>query len=167
MIEPYQWLRAHADEYGFAPSNIGPASVDLCLSPNLKVFRNDPYIHAPKVYEIQAAPLFVDLSGEVVFLPGHFYLCATIEYIIVPRTHCAFVNMRSSLARRGLGHKMAGFIDPGFEGQVTLELETAVPLHVPVGERIVQLVYMRLSEVTEKPYSGRYQGQRGATEAYR
>ena len=156
MIEPYQWLCAHANECGFPPTNIGPASVDLSLG-EVKVYNRYSY----KFDMVKGLH-----NGMYRFYPGNFYLCSTLEYIKVPPTHCAFVNMRSSLARRGLGHKMAGFIDPGFEGQVTLELSTDAPVDVLPGERIVQIIYSRLTEITEKVYSGKYKGQIGATEAY-
>lgn len=147
MIEPYQWLLDNAETLGYNRDNVGPASVDLCLG-------------------IVKGKLVRGTYENVIFDPGIFYLCSTLEYIKMPTTHCGMINMRSSLARKGLGHKMAGFIDPGFEGQITLELETALPLQVAYGERIVQLIYIRLSETTDHPYTGRYNGQRGPTEAY-
>lgn len=151
MIEPYQWLYAQAQALGYNPAHVGPASVDLCLG-DVKVLDKK----------------HIRWSGySVLFEPWVFYLCSTLECITVPLTHCAFLSMRSSLARRGLGHKMAGFIDPGFTGQITLELETSMPIEVTHGARIVQLIYMRLTETTERPYSGRYLGQRGPTESYR
>ena len=150
-IEPTQWLMEHGLELGYKLENIGPASVDLELG-SIKVYKRE----------------FTELQGSIIwFEPGRFYLASTVEYIKVPPTHCAFVNMRSSLARKGLGHKMAGFIDPGFEGQITLELETSISLEVAIGERIVQLIYCRLTEETKKPYVGRYRGQTGPTEAYK
>lgn len=157
MIEPYQWLLAWQEELGYKKENISGASVDLELG-EVKVFyrRNS---------QLPLEPLIL-LDNPIVFYPNTFYLCSTVEYIKVPSTHCAFINMRSSLARKGLGHKMAGFIDPGFEGQITLELEAAIPVEVLRGERIVQIIYMRLSEKTQKPYEGKYKGQVGATEAY-
>ena len=158
-VESFQWLMEHGLELGYKLENIGPASVDLELG-SAKF-----YDCLPPIYKgfYQAS-----LNGtSVIFEPGLFYLASTVEYIKVPPTHCALVNMRSSLARKGLGHKMAGFIDPGFEGQITLELETSIPLDVAIGERIVQLIYCRLTEETKKPYVGRYRGQTGPTEAYK
>lgn len=157
-VEPYQWLIAQATELGYDPANVGPASVDLCLGAGKAYYLSEIY-----------SDIFYDHSDgtkHVCFKPDIFFLCSTVEYVKVPVTHCAFINMRSSLARKGLGHKMAGFIDPGFEGQVTLELETNRLVDVKLGERIVQLIYMRLTEPTVKPYKGKYLGQRGPTEAY-
>lgn len=146
-IEPYQWLMAHSGKLGIHQDSIGPASVDLRLG--------------------AIEPLYTSSNNHAIILePGKFYLASTLEYVTVPVTHCAFVHMRSSLARKGLGHKMAGFVDPGFEGQITLELETSCRIETYRVERIVQLIFARLTEPTAKPYAGRYQGQRGPTRAY-
>lgn len=174
MIEPYQWLCTHADTLGIAPSAIGPASADLRLSGLLKEWRGRrarirwTLRRRPRRGSWPPASIDHDLDlGETLcFRPGYFYLASTREIIRVPPTHCAMIHMRSSLARRGLGHKMAGFIDPGFTGQVTLELETSIPMDVTIGERIVQITYHRLTEPTTQPYRGQYQGQMGPTEAY-
>jgi len=155
MVEPYQWLIANAEKCNLPVGQIGPASVDLSLG-EVKLYKT-----YTKSYD-----LVLPLHGKLHFYPDNFYLCSTVEYIKVPPTHCAFVNMRSSLARRGLGHKMAGFVDPGFEGQITLELSADIILQVEPGERVVQLIYVRLTEETHKPYVGRYNKQVGATEAY-
>lgn len=161
MIEPYQWLSAYANHYGYRPEHVGPASVDLCLHPTIRAKT------AALPLETRWVESYHTSNEPVLFQPGIFYLCSTLEYITVPPTHCALVQMRSSLARKGLGHKMAGFVDPGFHGQITLELETAVDVTVHVGERIVQLVYIRLTEETIKPYQGHYNGQQGPTFAYK
>ena len=155
-VETYQWMMEHGLEFGYKLENIGPASVDLELGA----------VHAYD-FRRRKEGFQKRIENPIYFRPGIFYLASTVEYIKVPTTHCAFVNMRSSLARKGLGHKMAGFIDPGFEGQITLELETSIPLDVSIGERIVQLIYCRLTEETQKPYVGRYRGQIGPTEAYK
>lgn len=159
MFEPYQWLVEHAEELGISESRIGPASVDLGITSVII----DRWMTPWYTLRTKKHGYFQTFTFE----PGHFYLVSSVEYIKMPVTHCGLVNMRSSLARKGLGHKMAGFIDPGFEGQITLELETSVPVEVSLGERIAQLVFCRLSEATVKPYKGRYNGQRGPTEAYK
>lgn len=158
MFEPAQWYKAHALEYGFNVANIGPASVDLCL--------HDTVIDCFFSGSIQQKILHISDTAHFTFMPHHFYLCSTVEYIKVPITHCAFVQMRSSWARKGLGHKMAGFIDPGFEGQITLELTVDVPVVISQGERVVQIAYALLTRPTTAPYGGKYQGQQGPTAAY-
>ena len=167
MIEPYQWLLAHAEEYGFPIENIGPASVDLSLANNIV----SKYFLGEKTYTMEGRPFFEERivlasNGTIIMMPHVFYLCSSQEYIYVPPTHCAMVQMRSSPARRGLGHKVAGFVDPGFHGQITFELTADIPIELAYGERIAQIIYMRLTELTERPYIGKYNGQTGPTEAY-
>jgi len=155
MIEPYQWLQANAATLGLLGCHLGPCSADLTLGPQIRAYRE------------QAQSLYTLAEGVPLTLhAGWFYLVSTHEVLCVPPTHCAFVHMRSSLARQGLGHKMAGLIDPGFCGQVTLELEASLDVTVLVGAPLVQVTFHRLMAETTRPYAGRYQGQRGPTEAY-
>jgi len=77
----------------------------------------------------------------------------------------AFVEGRSSLGRMGLFIQNAGWVDPGFEGEITLELFNAnrCAIELTSGRRVGQLVFAQLDQPALKPYSGKYQGQRGAT----
>ena len=77
----------------------------------------------------------------------------------------AFVEGRSSLGRMGLFVQNAGWVDPGFEGEITLELFNAnrCALELRSGRRVGQLVFAQLDEAAKNPYAGKYQGQRGAT----
>ena len=161
MIEPYQWLVNHAEALGFSSELCGPSSVDLRLGGFVR------WVYAAPHDSGEWNEFDFEKAGypSVLFAPGCFYLCTTQEYVKVPPSHCALINMRSSWARQGLGHKMAGFVDPGFEGQITLELETAILLNIQIGTPLVQLIYMRLTEETAKPYAGKYLGQHGPTRA--
>jgi deoxycytidine triphosphate deaminase len=77
----------------------------------------------------------------------------------------------SSLGRLGLLiHSTAGFIDPGWDGHVTLELSNVanLPITIYPGMKIGQLSFVQMSEAAEKPYGSgglgsKYQGQRGPT----
>ena len=158
MIESAAWLRTHAAAYGYDPLHIGPASVDLCLHPSIRVLLSTHHMHA----DFLMMP-----DTTFTFHPGVFYLCSTRETLSIPITHAAVLHMRSSYARQGLGHKMAGYIDPGFTGQLTLELTTDLPVTVPYHAPLVQVVFLRLAEPTDTPYHGQYQGQHGPTEAFR
>jgi deoxycytidine triphosphate deaminase len=110
MIEPHQWIVDHAAWLGVDGCVIGPCSADLTLGGTIRAYNGTG-----------DCVIRVGLDTPVTFHPGWFYLVATQETIQVPDTHCGFVHMRSSLARLGMGHKMAGLIDPGFHGQITLE----------------------------------------------
>jgi dCTP deaminase len=97
--------------------------------------------------------------------PGRFVLATTMEYIRMPDDLTAFVEGRSSIGRLGLFIQNAGWVDPGFEGEITLELYNASNRSIKLesGRRIGQLVFAQMDCPAEKPYSGKYQGQRGAT----
>ena len=77
----------------------------------------------------------------------------------------AFVEGRSSIGRLGLFIQNAGWVDPGFEGEITLELFNAnkCAIELQSGRRVGQLVFAQLDVHTLNPYQGKYQGQRGAT----
>lgn len=136
--------------------------------------------------QLQPASLDLRLGGEFFFRgstynreggflldPGEFCLGHTVETIRLSEYVAARVEGRSSWGRRGLMvHLTAGFIDPGFEGQITLEFYNASPqaMFLPVGERICQLSFYRLSSASERPYGHAsrgesYNGQMGATPA--
>ena len=75
------------------------------------------------------------------------------------------VEGRSSLGRLGLFIQNAGWVDPGFHGEITLELFNAnrCAIKLQAGRRIGQLVFARMDQAARNPYRGKYQGQRGAT----
>ena len=97
--------------------------------------------------------------------PNEFILASTNEYIKVPEDMAAYVEGRSSIGRLGLQVQNAGFIDPGFEGQITLELKNQSGMEIVLyeGLRICQLIYVRLTSKVETPYQGKYNKQKDAT----
>ena len=106
-----------------------------------------------------------DAVGRYVLLPGQFVLATTMEYFRLPDDLTAFVEGRSSLGRMGLFIQNAGWVDPGFEGEITLELFNAnrCAIELKAGRRVGQLVFAKMDDKAENPYRGKYQGQRGAT----
>ena len=98
-------------------------------------------------------------------LPGQFVLATTMEYFRLPDNLTAFVEGRSSLGRMGLFIQNAGWVDPGFEGEITLELFNAnrCAIRLQAGRRVGQLVFAQMDAPALVPYQGKYQGQRGAT----
>ncbi len=105
-------------------------------------------------------------EGDEFIVPAHgFVLATTQEVIRLPNTLTAFVEGRSSVGRLGLFIQNAGWVDPGFEGAITLELfnANAAPMCIETGRRICQLVIAQADRAVERPYSGKYQGQRETT----
>ncbi len=115
---------------------------------------------------------FIDLhTGEpfqddcIAIQPGDAILATTIEIVRIPVDAAASIYLKSSMARKGLDHALAGWIDPGFQGQITLELHAHRPLTLTRGQRVIQMVVWSLNAPSAKPYQGRYQFQRGPTPA--
>ena len=139
---------------------IQPASVDIRLGDSFRLMEADGQIQmdAPIAYREVKAERFV-------LQPGQFVLATTREYFRLPDNMTAFVEGRSSIGRLGLFIQNAGWVDPGFEGEITLELFNASPcaIELQAGRRVGQLVFPQLDRDAEKPYRGKYQGQRGAT----
>jgi dCTP deaminase len=141
---------------------IQPASVDLKLGRHfLKVDENDiPFI------DLEHPANYVSIEKDEIILPPHsFILATTMEYIKLPDNLTAFVEGRSSIGRMGLFIQNAGWVDPGFEGEITLELYNAnqLPIRLKAGRRICQLVFAQMDQAAQFPYQGKYQGQRKAT----
>ena len=138
---------------------IQPASIDLRLGRHfLKVDEN-----ATDTLRMDEPIRYVEISmEEIVIPPLSFMLASTLEYIKLPQDVTAFVEGRSSIGRIGLFVQNAGWVDPGFEGELTLELFNAnrQPIRLVTGRRICQLVFSRMDRAASVPYRGKYQGQR-------
>lgn len=141
---------------------IQPASIDIRIGNTYSVVED-------------SSSGIIDLNGEIVYkqitaekyilLPGQFVLTTTMEYFELPDNLTAFVEGRSSLGRMGLFIQNAGWVDPGFKGEITLELFNAnrCAIELRAGRRVGQLVFAQLDDTALNPYRGKYQGQRGAT----
>ena len=108
------------------------------------------------------------ISKDVVIKPGSYALVATLETVELGLGVVAFMHIRSSLAREGVVGSFA-VIDPGFRGQLTLNLFNAGGKEVSFrgGERIVQIDFHRLGNAAEKGYSGSYQDSKGVVSSKR
>ena len=104
-------------------------------------------------------------ADTYILLPGQFILATTMEYFELPDDLTAFVDGRSSLGRMGLFIQNAGWVDPGFKGEITLELFNAnrCAIQLKAGRRVGQLVFAKMDQKAKNPYKGKYQNQRGAT----
>ena len=141
---------------------IQPASIDLRLGNHyLKVAE-----HRSATLDLINKPEYEEIIADEVVIPPHAFLLATTrEYVKLPDNLTAFVEGRSSIGRLGLFIQNAGWVDPGFEGEITIELYNAnsLPIKLKSGVRICQLVFSQLDQKAENPYRGKYQGQRKAT----
>lgn len=138
---------------------IQPSSVDMRLGDEFKVFKviRKPYID-PKDEEDIAE--YMESStvpeGETFIIhPNEFALATTQEYVKVPDDLVARVEGRSSMGRLGVTmHVTAGYVDPGFEGRITLEISNigAMPVALYPGQRVCQLVFETMTTPAELPY---------------
>lgn len=147
---------------------IQPASIDLRLGSEFRRWDTEQHTTLPaKADPAQFMRKLCVASGETLLLPpGRFLLGHTLERVELPATHVAQVNGKSSVGRRGIQvHATAGWIDPGFRGQITLELSNLGELAVELqpGELICQLILLEMDMPPDVPYRGRYQEQTGAT----
>src|SRR3954451_3042157 len=157
------------------PALVQPASIDLRLGDSFRVFHN----HRVTAIDLREPP--TNLTEEVVVAegdpfaihPGEFVLGRTLERVRIPNDVVARIEGKSSLGRLGLiVHATAGFVDPGFEGTLTLEITnlTRVPIKLYPHLAIAQLSFMTLDKPAEMPYGhpelgSHYHGQVEATES--
>ena len=160
-IEPYD------------PSLLQPSSVDVRVDRFFRVFHNAryPFIDVKEKQEDLTELVEIDDESPFILHPGEFVLGSTLERVRLPDDLVARLEGKSSLGRLGLLiHSTAGFIDPGWDGHVTLELSNVanLPITIYFGMKIGQLSFVQLTEPASAPYGSaglgsKYQGQKGPT----
>lgn len=150
----------------FHPERINPASINLGIGTSL--LREVPRLPGEPARRRGDTLQQIDLSrcsqADPYWVePGEWILCDAEEWITIPPDMEATVTLRSSAARAGWDHALAGYVDPGYSGRLTLEFvncrrHSALPLYP--GLQLVQLRVFRLGAIPERHYgqTGRYQG---------
>jgi dCTP deaminase len=148
---------------------VQPSSVDVRVDRRFRVFHNAryPFIDVRRPMEDLTELVEVDPEEPFILHPGEFVLGQTLERVSLPDDLVARLEGKSSLGRLGLLiHSTAGFVDAGFEGNLTLELSNVANLPITIyhGMPIGQISFMRMDSPVEKPYGSRetrskYQGQ--------
>src|SRR5213082_837744 len=154
-------------------SLLQPSSLDVRVDRYFRVFHNAryPYIDVKQPQEELTEQVEIVDDQPFILHPGEFVLGSTLERVGLPDDLVARLEGKSSLGRLGLLiHSTAGFIDPGWDGHVTLELSNVANLPITIyhAMKIAQLSFVRLTEAAEHPYGSsglgsKYQGQRGPT----
>ena len=140
---------------------IGPASLDFRLGNFFKIYKRDrlQIIHPNEPINAESVETIeVSNEGEFILHPGQFVLGVTVEKIRVPYDLVARCEGRSSLGRLGIIiHSTAGFVDPGFEGTITLEITNIneVPIALKPGMRIGQFAFETILGTVENTYDKR------------
>jgi len=152
MIQPYQWIKKHGPKFihPYNLQNTNSASHDLTLHPTI-------IAHTKKTTKTKTLPQSIK--------PNQFILASTNEIITLPNNIAAQIMLKSTIGRQGINHALAGWIDPGFSGQITLELHNINPKSITLqpNQKIAQIIFHKLTAPTTKPYKGRYQNQKGPT----
>ena len=151
ILEKWSKLFPYTDKnLAWLQNRIQPASVDLRLDNTLK--------------NIDGETFTLDEKSMYVLQPGEFILGSTIEYVNIPHDLVARVEGRSSIGRLGvMVHVTAGYIDPGFNGNITLELFNCSdkPFQLNFGDCLCRIVFETLSSPCLNGYDGKYQGDVG------
>ncbi len=169
--------RVRIDPYD--PTCLQPSSVDLHLDRDFRVFRNNRYAYIDVRTSQPDLTEIVSIEGDDPFIlhPGEFVLGQTLEWVELPDDLVARLEGKSSLGRLGLLiHSTAGYVDPGWKGNLTLELSNVanLPIALYFGMKIGQISFFKMSSPVERPYGSKelgskYQGQSSptASEFYR
>ncbi|MBA3436031.1 MAG: dCTP deaminase [Chloroflexi bacterium] len=169
--------RVRVDPYD--PSCLQPSSVDLHLDRDFRVFRNNryPYIDVRQAQPDLTEIVSIEDDEPFILHPGEFVLGQTLEWVELPDDLVARLEGKSSLGRLGLLiHSTAGYVDPGWKGNLTLELSNVanLPIALYCGMKIGQISFFKMSSPVERPYGSKelgskYQGQSQptASEYYR
>lgn len=113
----------------------------------------------------------IDISGHCetfpwIMEPGEFLLVVMLEHTVVPKGYACLFLLKSTMARMGMNHMFAGWIDPGWDGILTMEIKNSNqtrPLALWPGMPIGQLIYMDVIQAGK--YHGRYQHSEGVVPA--
>jgi dCTP deaminase len=153
----------------YDPSMVQPSSVDVRVDGKFRVFHNAryPYIDVRKPMEDLTELVEIGPDDSFILHPGEFVLGQTLERVRLPDDLVARLEGKSSLGRLGLLiHSTAGFVDAGFEGNLTLELSNVanLPITIILGMPIGQISFMRMDGPVDTPYGSdetgsKYQGQ--------
>jgi dCTP deaminase len=153
----------------YEPAMVQPSSVDVRVDNQFRVFHNARYPFIDVRRPMDDLTELVEVARDQPFIlhPGEFVLGQTLERVRLPDDLVARLEGKSSLGRLGLLiHSTAGFVDAGFEGNLTLELSNVanLPITIYQGMPIGQISFMRMDGPVESPYGSRetgskYQGQ--------
>lgn len=143
---------------GVDPSLVNASSIDLTIADLFLLERSDTS-HTVDL-STSSTDLFTEFTGSFITLqPGEFILAHTEQYLQIPDNVSAQLTLRSSVARMGVNHLLAGWVDPGFRGTLTLELQNTLRRHsvrIPAGIRIGQIsVFRHDAVVYEMSYASR------------
>ena len=144
----------------FVKTAVQPTSIDLHLADDFLIPKSNA-MDGALIYTDPKRPVeYSEVTAPDILIPAFgFLLARTRERVSLDENLTGFVEGRSSVGRLGLFIQNAGWVDPGFDGTITLELFNALPNPVKLyaGMRICQLVVAEARDA--EAYKGKYQGQ--------
>jgi dCTP deaminase len=156
-----------------AEDALQPASVDIRLDREFRVFRGHRRAYIDVRESVDDLTELERIADDQPFVlhPGEFVLGSTLERVQLGNDLVARVEGKSSLGRLGLlVHATAGYVDPGWDGHLTMELSNVsnLPIRLYFGMKIGQLSFANLTTAADRPYGSpslrsKYQGQTGPT----
>lgn len=142
-------------------SLVNPASIDIRIGKTI-ILEND--FTSPLSKDAMTDPINLEHNYSSKYpywlAPGEFALVSTYETIMVPNGYAIELKLKSSTARKGFNHSLAFWVDPGWNGILTMEIQNVLKRHhVPLwyGMRFAQLIVHTLDKQATYPYQGRYQ----------
>jgi len=140
--------------------NANCASLDFRLGKYFKIYDHAKYAVLdplrPETLENTLKLITIDEPNTpFIVQPGEFVLGVTMERIKLPDNLVARCEGRSSIGRLGIIiHSTAGFIDPGWDGTITLEITNInrMPVALYPGMRIGQFAFETMTSTAETPY---------------
>lgn len=150
---------------GIKDIQIQPASIDLTLGNEFLYYTPDSIQNFIAVDSYHKIEYEKEIGDEYYIYPRSFILATTNECVSIDNGIAAWVEGRSSIGRIGLFIHNAGWIDPGWNGKITLELFNASSCIIKLvrNMRICQIVFAELDKPAENPYCGKYQNQSTVT----
>jgi dCTP deaminase len=145
----------------YSPDCLGPASYDLHLGKEFRVFRkvHDIVRVTPDSnYEEITERVMVD--DHLLLMPQETVLGITMEKVTLAPDICGWLEGRSRFSRLGLlVHISASFMQPGIENKQVLEIsnQSPMPLALYPGIAICQFIFQRT--IGKAKYQGRFRNQ--------
>jgi deoxycytidine triphosphate deaminase len=158
------WVSETNDIMPFEMDNVNPASYDLCVGRSWldyevqdqerTLFKGDTVTIYPRTLAVEIHNFFCSIIpyGWMWRKPTAILL-TTLETIHIPEDMAAEIKLKTTPTRKGLGHPLADWVDPGYFGKPTLFLHALKTVKLEFGQRICQLVLYKLEERVEKSYA--------------
>lgn len=155
--------KSYSKCYRYYDYAIQPASYDLRLSSTFRSIKALRWLNTDKRYvDIDDKVEYAEtVSDDFVVQPGEFVLGMSQEIVHLPADLAAMLSPRSSFGRAGLSLSFSTWLNPGYDGRVAIEVFNAGPNPVKLraGIRVLQAVFMQLTDKAEITYIGRYQNE--------